>query len=206
MIQAFWDAIMRINARLVLLWVCLVCCLVGAAWVWALESPERTPLSRPSAYQPPALPPEEPDPSPLPATWESLTVPALPKADPFASPSLTRELERLRAQREAEAESKPPPDPPDPPPEPEPEPKPPPAAPPIKVLYRGMLTRTDGSVLALVENKTDKTVVFVPEGALVAGRTVGDITRSSLTLLPHGDESPVVITNGIVRTVRLPSP
>jgi hypothetical protein len=206
-IRPFWDAVMRANARLVLLWVCLACCLVAAAWMLVLEFPSEDDLVAAPPYRPP-LPasPESPE-TVLPGEGEAVPEPSPLDNDPFASLSLARELERIQAQRDAEAQAEQvQTQEPEPAPAPDPEPAPPPAPPPERFLYRGMFARPDGTVLGLVENQTAQSRRFVRRGETVAGRAVDAITRHALTLLPHGDESAFTLTNGVPREVPIPQP
>lgn len=65
---------------------------------------------------------------------------------------------------------------------PVPEPKP------VALLYRGMMRRTDGVVLALIENQTEGRAVFYKQGESVLGMAVDEIERDGVSLVRVNDE------------------
>lgn len=176
---SFWDLAARINARRVLLWICVGCVtLLGTIMLRTRLVEDGTTstflIARP-APEPTAVTPPDTTPS---------AARPIPTKDPFASSflhELIERAERLRREQEAarqRVQERPPevatasPPPVQGPPRPE-----------ARLLYRGMFTRPDGSVLALIENQRDSRTLFHRMGDKIEGLTIGAISRDALELL-----------------------
>ncbi len=80
-------------------------------------------------------------------------------------------------------------------------PPPPPPARLIPVLFRGIMTRPDGTAMALIENQETRKQRFYEVGQPFMGRTVEQLANESVTL-KKADGSEVVLPRGAVVKVR----
>lgn len=175
---SLWDVAARINAQRVLLWICVACVVVlylalVSNRVSMVEpfSPVSTTNSVPGA------------PVETSATEVSLVAHEAPAKDPFTSEFLAELLERsermrLEEERARQEAAEPPPKIVE-----EPPPVQGPPRPAAELLYRGMFTRPDGTVLGLIENQRSNQTSFHQAGDEVEGLTIGTITRGSLELV-----------------------
>jgi hypothetical protein len=199
----FWEWIATVNARLVFLWTSLIC--LGVLSSGILLSGRGAP-----AIEPLLILGDPRDAVALKRPGSGASTPTPPadevvaRDDPFGSKFLVSLLEREQRRKEAqrrreEAKQFATPAEPDPPAESPTVVRPPRLA---QLLYRGMFTRPDGTVLALVENQTTGETAFVREQDRVEGLVVGPITRASLSLGDPRKEL-IVLTTGEPTPVEL---
>jgi len=194
------HAISRVNVRIVVA-LSFLCALLAVGWMaWCLSG---TPSYGPLRYtsRPPLSVPD--------SEWRGSenSGAAWATNSPFNSPyreARRAEAEAARAEaeakqlREAEAqrlrEAGPPPKSPALTPEaatpqPVPQPAPPLPEPPARMLtltFRGTLTRTDGTTVAMVEQPTPGATLLLKVGDTIEGMTLIRLDRSSAILSPPG--------------------
>jgi len=193
-------SIYRVNVRFVTV-VCLLCALAAACWVaWRLsEWQPRLPVNRSTALAAPLPVGEWRRSDGQEADWA--------EASPFTSPYLearlaeaaaARAAAEARKAREAEARAaaaraaqarkaaQPPPQAAVPekvkPVTPVPPPKPPPKPRTITLVYRGLLTHTDGTQVAIIEQIENGKTALLKQGATLEGFQMTRLDRTTAML------------------------
>ena len=202
--DAFWKWLMRSNARWVFYCALVALVLVIGYWTWR----EISPLEQAAA---------------LPTSAFKDTPPPVLDVDALLDRSLAGTPAKIPANVFLAPEPPPPPLPPSPPPSPnrlnpattavkpndpaavkpvDGQPPPPPPPPPrntVSLTYRGLLKRTDGKVLALIEDSKSKGGVFYSVSNEVFGVRVGGIDTNQATVtLSDGSVLPLKLGEPVV--------
>jgi hypothetical protein len=190
--NGFWHALARINARYLSLAAAVLLSLALLAWLLSLIP------SRPRPNEGLLTPPTAS--SAGGASFDLLSRPATngPSPNPFQSDHLS-ELVALSEEgllRWNTPEGTPPPAQPEPEPPPKEEAKPPPAPRTVKLMYRGMITRTDGTTVAMIEREgQNRPTTHRAGSALMDGVSVTEIARNQMQV--RVGEKTVVLRRGV---------
>ena len=188
-----WAWFKRANAKAVLAAAVVVLLAAIAWWTWKTLTP--------LAFAPPALPPassaKPPPPLGLLAFIEQEGAVKMKPTDPslFVLPAFLKPKPPEVTNPDVRGVDVPtPPQPPKPVPTPVPTPTPTPAATPkrdvLSILYRGLYQRSDGGVMALIEDSKSHSASYYPAGTNVFGLTVSNVAPEELTVTtPDGETS-----------------